>query len=95
MTCILALDQGTSSSRALIFDESGGILATVQQPTEQIYPRPGWVEQDPEQIWATQREVARQALAQAGTAEGTDGGRAGGWMVRSPMSRLWQPSQLK
>ncbi|MFP6590657.1 MAG: glycerol kinase GlpK [Candidatus Latescibacterota bacterium] len=70
MTCILALDQGTSSSRALIFDESGGILATVQQPTEQIYPRPGWVEQDPEQIWATQRDVARQALAQAGQTAG-------------------------
>ena len=70
MTCIVALDQGTSSSRALVFDESGVILATAQQPVEQIYPRPGWVEQDPEQIWATQRDVARQALAQAGLRAG-------------------------
>jgi glycerol kinase len=70
MTCILALDQGTSSSRALVFDESGVILATARQPIEQIYPRPGWVEQDPEQIWSTQRDVARQALAQAGRRAG-------------------------
>ena len=48
---VLALDQGTSSSRAILFDRAGAPVASAQQPFEQIYPRPGWVEHDPEEIW--------------------------------------------
>ncbi|TVS09087.1 MAG: glycerol kinase [Gammaproteobacteria bacterium] len=64
--CLLALDQGTSSSRALVFAPDGSILALAQREFEQFYPRPGWVEHDPEEIWFTTLEVARQALAEAG-----------------------------
>jgi glycerol kinase len=67
---LLALDQGTSSSRALVFDEALRVQAVAQQPIEQIYPHPGWVEHDPEQIWTTQLDTAQQALAQAGAAIG-------------------------
>ncbi len=68
MSYVLALDQGTSSSRALVFDEAGRIVSVARQPIEQIYPRPGWVEYDPEQIWVTQRDTARLALKQTGLA---------------------------
>ncbi len=63
---ILALDQGTTSSRAILFDRSGKPVAVAQQEFRQIYPQPGWVEHDPEDIWRTQLETARAALAQAG-----------------------------
>jgi glycerol kinase len=66
MTAILALDQGTTSSRALVFDESGAQLAMAQRELRQIFPRPGWVEHDPLEIWESQLEVAREALAAAG-----------------------------
>jgi glycerol kinase len=66
MKYILALDQGTTSSRAIVFDHSGGIVATAQQEFRQIFPRPGWVEHDPQEIWATQSSVAVQALQKAG-----------------------------
>jgi glycerol kinase len=66
MLAILALDQGTTSSRAIVFDHAGKILALAQKEFEQIYPQPGWVEHDPREIWRTQLEVARKALAQAG-----------------------------
>ena len=59
---ILALDQGTTSSRAIVFDHDGRIVSVAQQEFTQYYPRPGWVEHDPEQIWTTQLEVARRAL---------------------------------
>ena len=59
---ILALDQGTTSSRAIIFDHSGHILAQTNQEFEQIYPRPGWVEHNPEDIWSSQINVARKVL---------------------------------
>ena len=62
---VLALDQGTSSSRAILFDHAGNAVASAQQPFEQIYPHPGWVEHDPEQIWETQLTTAREALRQA------------------------------
>lgn len=62
---ILALDQGTTSSRAIIFDHSGHVLAQAGQEFEQIYPQPGWVEHRPDDIWTSQIEVARRALAQA------------------------------
>ncbi len=65
MKHILALDQGTTSSRAIVFAEDGSVRALAQQELRQIYPRPGWVEHDPKEIWASQLRVARQALAQA------------------------------
>jgi glycerol kinase len=68
MRCILALDQGTTSSRAIVFDETGGILGTAQQEFRQIFPRPGWVEHDATEIWATQSGVMHEALAKAGVA---------------------------
>jgi glycerol kinase len=66
MSLILALDQGTTSSRALLFDERGEIRALAQKEFGQIFPKPGWVEHDPNEIWATQLAVATEALARAG-----------------------------
>src|SRR6218665_3198439 len=68
LTYLLALDQGTSSSRSIVFDEHGRIVAQAQLELPQIYPRPGWVEHDPLEIWRTQLATARAALAQAGIA---------------------------
>ena len=68
MTYLLALDQGTSSSRSIVFDEHGHVVAQAQMELPQIYPQPGWVEHDPMQIWRTQLATARDALAQAGIA---------------------------
>ena len=62
---ILSLDQGTTSSRAIVFDRTGRALATSQKPFTQHYPKPGWVEHDPEEIWASQLTAAREALSQA------------------------------
>lgn len=66
MPFVLALDQGTTSSRAIVFDHAGGVVAVAQQEFGQIYPRPGWVEHDPTEIWATQSGVLHSALAKAG-----------------------------
>jgi glycerol kinase len=66
MSYILALDQGTSSSRSIVFDEAGRIVAMAQQEFRQIYPQPGWVEHDPQEIWTSQLATAREALAKAG-----------------------------
>ena len=65
MKYVLALDQGTTSSRAILFDETGGIMAMAQREFRQIFPQPGWVEHDPREIFATQREVARDAVRKA------------------------------
>lgn len=62
---VLALDQGTSSSRAMVFDQAGEIVAAASRALPQIYPRPGWVEHDPEAIWSTQTASIREALAAA------------------------------
>jgi glycerol kinase len=59
---ILALDQGTSSSRAVLFDEEGALVAAEQRELPQIYPQPGWVEHDPEAIWSSQLESAQALL---------------------------------
>lgn len=59
---ILALDQGTTSSRAILFDEAGEIRALAQKEFRQFYPQPGWVEHDPMEIWRTQSETARHAI---------------------------------
>jgi glycerol kinase len=65
---VLALDQGTSSSRAILFDRAGQPVIERSQEFPQVYPQPGWVSHDPEAIWASQLEVARAALADSGTA---------------------------
>ncbi len=66
-TYVLALDQGTTSSRAILFDRRGQIAASAQAEFEQIYPAPGFVEHEPEVLWATQLATAREALRRAGT----------------------------
>ena len=66
MRHVLALDQGTTSSRAIIFDEAGRPVASAQREFRQHYPQPGWVEHDPDEIWRTQRDVAREALRSSG-----------------------------
>ena len=66
MTHILALDQGTSSSRSIVFDAQGRIRAMAQRELTQHYPQPGWVEHDAEEIWESQLATAREALARAG-----------------------------
>lgn len=63
---VMALDQGTTSSRAILFDASGGIAAVEQVEFAQHFPKPGWVEHDPEEIWTSQLQAARGALAKAG-----------------------------
>ena len=66
MAFVLALDQGTTSSRAIVFDHTGSVQATAQQEFEQIFPEPGWVEHDATEIWASQSGVMHEALAKAG-----------------------------
>ena len=63
---ILALDQGTTSSRAVLFDRGGNIVSVAQKEFQQIYPQPGWVEHDPREIWSTQAGVAAEAVTRAG-----------------------------
>ena len=66
MRYVLALDQGTTSSRAIVFGEDGAVRAVAQSEFRQIFPQPGWVEHDPLEIWATQHSVATEAIARAG-----------------------------
>ncbi|MBN8761801.1 MAG: glycerol kinase [Thiobacillus sp. 63-78] len=66
MQYVLALDQGTTSSRAIVFDHAGQIQSVAQKEFRQIFPRPGWVEHDPDEIWSTQLGVAVEAVTQAG-----------------------------
>src|SRR6266566_4981450 len=66
MKHILALDQGTTSSRAMVFDHSGSVVASAQKEFRQIFPKPGWVEHDATEIWATQLHTATEALGKAG-----------------------------
>src|SRR5215470_13008911 len=67
---ILAIDQGTTSTRAIIFDLEGGIRATAQHELPQIFPDDGWVEHDPEEIWRATVGVCREVLAKDGEAAG-------------------------
>ncbi len=62
---ILSLDQGTTSSRAIVFDHASQMVASAQKEFRQIYPRPGWVEHDPQEIWSSQSATAAEALAEA------------------------------
>ena len=63
---ILSLDQGTTSSRAVLFDRKGVIRSVAQKELTQFFPRPGWVEHDPEEIWSSQAAVAAEAVSQLG-----------------------------
>ena len=63
---VLALDQGTTSSRAILYDYSGAPAASAQKEFRQLFPQPGWVEHDANEIWATQHEVMLGAIAKAG-----------------------------
>ena len=62
---VMAIDQGTTSTRAILFDHEGTIVSTGQLEHEQIFPRAGWVEHDPQEIWRNTREVIGQALSRA------------------------------
>lgn len=66
MKYILSLDQGTTSSRAILFNEGGEMMSSAQKEFKQYYPKPGWVEHDPAEIWNTQLEVARAAIEKLG-----------------------------
>jgi len=63
MGYVLAIDQGTSSSRSILFDREGQIRAMAQREFAQHYPQPGWVEHDPEEIWKTQLETIKEVLS--------------------------------
>src|SRR2546425_9929202 len=63
---ILALDQGTTSSRAILFDHDGNVRASAGQEFKQYYPQPGWVEHDAEEIWQSQLAVTRRVLVESG-----------------------------
>ncbi|MFM1557395.1 MAG: FGGY family carbohydrate kinase, partial [Limisphaerales bacterium] len=65
MKYILALDQGTTSSRAIVFDRAGRVKAVAQKEFPQIFPKPGWVEHDAEAIWKTQLATAKAAMKKA------------------------------
>src|SRR4030043_371170 len=71
---ILSLDAGTTSNRAILFDHSGKILNTSQREFKQIFPRPGWVEHDPMEIWTSQCHVAREVMKINGTDSGSVAG---------------------
>lgn len=66
MTYLLALDQGTSSSRSIVFRDNGEVVAMAQQEFGQIFPQPGWVEHDPVELWQSQLQTCRAVLAKAG-----------------------------
>ena len=61
MKYIMSLDQGTTSSRCILFDRAGNMCSVAQREFTQIYPQPGWVEHDPMEIWATQYGVLQEA----------------------------------
>ena len=74
MTGILAIDQGTTSSRAIVFNKAGEVLSVAQQEFQQYFPKDGWVEHDPEEIWESTLQVCREAIANSGlAAEGIAG----------------------
>jgi glycerol kinase len=87
MSFILALDQGTSSSRSIVFDQGGQIVAMAQREFRQIFPQPGWVEHDANEIWDTQLATACEALAKA-TLKAADI-RAIGITTQRETTRLW------
>ncbi len=86
-TYILALDQGTSSSRSILFDRASRVVAVAQKEFRQIYPRPGWVEHDPMEIWSSQSATAADVLAQADA--GRDAIAAVGLTNQRETTLLW------
>ncbi|MDO9194061.1 MAG: FGGY family carbohydrate kinase, partial [Undibacterium sp.] len=70
MAYLLAFDQGTSSSRSIIFDHAGNIVGSAQQEFRQIFPQPGWVEHDPMEIWSSQLATATEVMQKTGIAPG-------------------------
>ena len=68
-----AIDQGTTSTRFIVFDRSGRIVSVAQKEHEQIYPQPGWVEHDAEEIWRRTQEVIEEAMAAAWASAGRSG----------------------
>ena len=69
MKYIVALDQGTTSSRAILFDEAQNIIGVAQKEFTQIYPNEGWVEHDPMEIWSSQSGVLSEVIARAGISQ--------------------------
>jgi glycerol kinase len=67
---ILSFDQGTTSSRAIVFDRKGSVAAISQKEFTQLFPQPGWVEHDPMEIWSSQVAVATEAIVRAGLTPG-------------------------
>ncbi len=63
---VIAMDQGTTSSRCILFDEKGGICSEAQKEFRQIFPKPGWVEHDPMEIWSSQLSVTMEAMGKIG-----------------------------
>lgn len=63
---VMALDAGTTSNRCILFDKSGKICSVAQKEFTQIFPKPGWVEHNADEIWTTQLEVAKEAMEKAG-----------------------------
>ena len=87
-----ALDQGTTSNRFIIFDRSGNIVGLNQKEHEQIFPKPGWVEHNPAEIWQNTQDVIRGALASAGLS-GTDLAAVGitnQWGNHGPMGQAYR-----
>lgn len=94
---ILALDQGTTSSRAIVFDRAGQIAAKAQHTFPQIYPQAGWVEHDPMTIWDTERLAAAEAIrgcrrAASPASASPTSGRPPSFGIRPPASRCITPS---
>jgi glycerol kinase len=87
-TNILAIDQGTSSSRALVVDRSGAVRSVAQREIALTYPHPGWVNQDPLEIWMTTRDVAREAIARSGA--GVESIRAIGITNQRETTIVWE-----
>ncbi|MFY1633929.1 glycerol kinase GlpK [Solwaraspora sp. WMMB335] len=86
---IAAIDQGTTSSRCIVFDATGSVVALAQREHRQIFPRPGWVEHDAEEIWTNVEQVVRQALADAGTTPDGSGLAAIGITNQRETTVLW------
>ena len=89
---VLAIDQGTTSSRAILFNHQGTIITLAQKPFQQYFPKPGWVEHDPNEIWYTQSSVIKEAMAKADV---TDSHIANGRLPSSGTGRLAFPYTMR
>ena len=74
---VMALDQGTTSSRCILFDRQGNIVSMAQKEFTQVYPKPGWVEHDPMEIWSSQVSVAMEAISKIGASASEVADRCG------------------